>query len=69
MTYDQFSEFMRQTAEWAAAPAAIRAEVRTEFATRPTDRDFEDLARRIVVSVHGPRYAGRIAQVYGRSPH
>lgn len=69
MTYDQFSEFMRQTAEWAAASPAIRAEVRTEFATRPKDRDFEDLARRIVVAVHGPRYAGRITQVYGPSLH
>ena len=67
MTYDQFSEFMRQTAEWAAASPAVRAEVRSEFASRPSDRDFEDLARRIVVSVHGPRYAGRIAQVYGQS--
>jgi hypothetical protein len=69
MTYEQFSEFVRQTPEWAAASCAIRAEVRTEFATRPSDRDFEDLALRVVVSVHGPHYAGRIPQVYGPSLH
>jgi hypothetical protein len=67
VTYEQFAQFMRQTPEWSAAPSSIRAQVRTELATRPYDRDFEDLARRVVISVHGPLYAARIGQVYGQS--
>lgn len=69
MTYEQFTQFMRQTPEWSAAPSAIRAQVRTEFAARPCERDFEDLAQRVVACVHGPRYAARIGQIYSGSPH
>ncbi len=69
MTYDQFSQFMHETEEWACAPASVRAEVRTDFATRPLDRDFEDLARKIVVAVHGPHYADRVEQASGHTFH